>query len=248
MNAPSYSLRMRMFSLWAIGAMLFVATPAWAASGKTVPILMYHYIENPAVAKTRMGKNLSVAPATLQNQLSWLRQHGYETVTFHDWLQGTLPKKPVMLTFDDGYSDAYVNAFPLLKAQKMKGVFYIITDFVGKKGYLTWPQIEEMRDAGMEMGAHTEHHPDLRKIPLAQKKQEILGSIATLQKQLNISVVSFAYPSGKYDKTSVAILSGAHVPFAVTTKKNVALFQKTARTLPRLRIGDKTKLSAILTQ
>ena len=101
----------------------------------------------------------SVTPTLFESGLKHLSGRGVSPITLDDLLyaltQGReLPAKPVILTFDDGYEDNYMSAFPLLQKYNMVGHFFIISDFVnqGRPGYMTWPQIEEMAAAGQRFG------------------------------------------------------------------------------------------------
>jgi peptidoglycan/xylan/chitin deacetylase (PgdA/CDA1 family) len=210
-----------------------------------LPILMFHYIEDPAQAKDRIGKELSVSPAHLAQDLDWMASHGYRSVGFAQVQSGMLPLKPVMLTFDDGYEDAYVNALPALQSRGMTGTFYIITGKVGLPGYMTWDQIRIMQRDGMEIGAHTVHHPDLSRLTPEKQKEEIGGSMDALEKELAMPVLSIAYPSGKYDKDSLREAAREGIPYGVTTHRGIAGTGSRLE-LPRLRVKDSTSMARLL--
>lgn len=130
---------------------------AEADEGVELPILMYHSIlKDPA----RAGKYV-LSPDALAQDLDYLKGRGYETVTVADLLayvkEGTpLPEKPVMITFDDGYYNNYVYAYPLLKERKMTAVVSIIgkqTELFTENGqenaywsHLTTDRLQEMQD------------------------------------------------------------------------------------------------------
>jgi len=110
-----------------------------------------------------------VSPSRFESHLKYLKENGYQAITLDELLDflatgKSLPEKPVVLTFDDGYADNYTNAFPLLQKYGMTGHFFIITDFVNEQRveYMTWPQIEEMSAAGQRFGSHSRNHPDLK--------------------------------------------------------------------------------------
>lgn len=207
---------------------------------------MYHYIRTNVSPKDVMGIGLSVHPDTLDSQLSTLEKDGYVTTTFSALEKKNIPSKPLIITFDDGYEDAYTQALPLLKKHKMKAVFYIITGFVGTPNYLTWKQLEEMRDAGMEIGAHTVDHKNLSTLPSDKQQKEIDDSITMLQDKLDVTVNSFAYPSGKYNIWSLNILKRAGIPFAVTTQSGIASDGYYPLQLPRVRVKDATDITSVL--
>jgi len=125
-----------------------------------LPVLMYHSINS----KESKAGDYVITPAALRGDLEWLQKNGYHTVVVQDLLdyveQGTpLPEKPVMITFDDGYYNNYLNAFPLLKEFQMKAVISIIVGQTDKYSeldenrenysHLTWDQIKEMMDSGL---------------------------------------------------------------------------------------------------
>src|SRR5207249_1093407 len=102
---------------------------------------------------------------------------------------------------DDGYDDAYSAAFPVLKQYNMTATFYIVTGFVGHVHYMTWPQIEVMDRAGMEMAGHTVHHLGLPYLSPAVALREIADCRADLEQHLGHSVLDFAYPSGEFNQS-----------------------------------------------
>src|SRR5207245_385131 len=129
------------------------------------PIVMFHYIGSLPPNPDIFRKDLTASVDLFEGVLRYLTDQQATSVTLDDltdhWAGGPeLPKRSVILTFDDGYADAYDYAFPLLKQYGMVGTFYIITDFVGRPGYLSWDQIAEMDAAGMSIGAHSLTHPD----------------------------------------------------------------------------------------
>ncbi len=237
------------------GIMLFHighALPAAAGTGSVVthvkpfrvPILMYHYIRDLPRSRDKVGIGLTVTPATFEIQLDYLQKKGYHTVSFSQLSDSgaALPSKPIILTFDDGYEDAYTEAVPMLLKHKMTATFYIVTGFIGKKNYLTWEQLRAMTGSGMEIGAHTAHHLDLRKLTLAEQTREIANCIQLLQETLGIHIWSFAYPAGKYTATTMHLLEEAGVPFAVTTHKGIATELQDPLELPRVRMNNEVKM------
>jgi peptidoglycan/xylan/chitin deacetylase (PgdA/CDA1 family) len=169
-----------------------------------VPILMYHHIANTP-AYDALTASLQVTPTSFTQQMDYLKARGYHTITFNQlfdalYYNAPLPARPIILTFDDGYDDAYKFAYPILKAHGFSGMFYIITGKVGWQGQMTWQQMREMLLNGMQMGSHTIHHVDMGQVllnSLQQAQQELQISQLTLQKNLGIPVQQFCYPSGE---------------------------------------------------
>ncbi len=215
-----------------------------------VPILMYHYISVPPPDADKFRLDLSVAPDAFDAQMEYLAINGYRPIRLSDLvdnlLNGTpLPDKPIVLTFDDGYADHYVNAFPILKNYKFPATFFVITQFVeeNRPGYLTWAQIDEMARAGTEIGSHTLDHPDLRGKPVAFQTNQIAGSKAIIELRLGVTVKSFAYPSGQYDSRTIAVVRAQGYLAAVTEMQGLRQSSEEMFEMRRIRIRGSYAIS-----
>lgn len=165
-----------------------------------VPILMYHLIGPPDRPE---NDRLAVATQDFAAQMSYLDCAGYTPITVQrlfDAFDGTaaLPEKPIVLTFDDGWAGQYTNGFPILQQHGFVGSFAITTGFVDAGGpYMTWAQLKEMSDAGMEMMSHTVSHIDLGTSGDTEDARQITESKSTLEAQTGKTVDYFVYPSGE---------------------------------------------------
>ncbi len=188
-----------------------------------VPILMYHHIRENPHPDNPVWAALHITPAFLDQQLTYLETHGFHIITLDDVYAAifegkTLPEKPVVLTFDDGYRTFYENAFPLLKKHNMKAINFVITQGVGASAYLTWDEIAEMDKSGLvEFGAHTRHHPNLPDLSRGSQVDEIKGSKADLEAHLNKKIDWFAYPYGSYSDFAITVVKEAGFKGAVST-------------------------------
>jgi len=214
---------------------------------QALPIFMYHYIRRYSDPHDPIGVNLSVSPETFEEQLVWLQENGYQTV-FPNIFENlkALSFKPIILTFDDGYQDAYDSAFPLLQKYHMAGMFYLIVNRIGTAGYLTWDEIIEMQNAGMMFGSHTLSHPDLRNISQANLENEIKQSKLILEQKLGHSVNDFCYPSGKYNDEILMELKADGYQTAVTTASGIVNMKDDPFLLKRLRIMEHTDIQGLL--
>src|SRR3989440_4381845 len=188
----------------------------------SVPILMYHYIRDNPDPRDVLGANLSVSPREFRVQMEWLARNGYHPVDLDDlrsYLQGsgTLPSKPVVISLDDGYSDLYTAAYPLLRAYQFKAVAYIVTGFLGRPTNVTPAQVVEMNANGIEIGSHTVSHPDLTKLSGAELQRQLDDSKVTLEAILGHPVLDFCYPSGAVNPTVVHAVQAAGYQSATTT-------------------------------
>lgn len=172
-----------------------------------VPILAYHEV----VAD---GEMYSIDPKQFEAQLNYLKQEGYHSVSLHDVFEaregrGTLPDKPIVLTFDDGYEDNYTQALPLMEKYGFSGTVFIISSEPGEEEYLSWDEIRSMQDRHTEIGSHTVSHLALDEVPRAEKQQEIVDSKRVIEGQIGRPVEFLAYPFGAYDKDCFELLRDA---------------------------------------
>jgi peptidoglycan/xylan/chitin deacetylase (PgdA/CDA1 family) len=206
-----------------------------------IPILMYHHIAYYPPTASQLQRGLTISPADFEQQLSYLKQAGYQTVLLADLFKALyygqkLPLKPVILTFDDGYDNAYYNAFPILKKYKEKGSFYLISDLIGQPGRLTCPQAKEMLQAGMEFGSHSKTHPDFRRLLPETISFESLSSKITIEKALGDKIYFFCYPVGGYKPEDFSILKNQGYLLALTATNGATENSDHPFELPRLRI------------
>ncbi len=187
-----------------------------------VPILMYHYVREVDPVQDALGYRLSVTPDVFEQQLLWLKEHGYVTISMAhltECLNGqrTCPPNAVVLTFDDGYADAATEALPLLLKHGFTATFYVVPGFVGKPGYMDWEQIRLLHTSGMEIGSHSINHPDLSALDAEAVRVELTESRAIIEAELGVPVRSFCYPAGKYSDTVIELAQAAGYTNAVTT-------------------------------
>ena len=233
-------------------------TPDGQIRSARVPILMYHYISEPPPGSDAYRRKLSLDPEIFQQHLDYLQEQGYTTIRLADlisYLQRgfpELPPKPIVLTFDDGYKDNYLNAFPALRARGMIGTFFVITDFVDLAAsdpnyarYATWDAWKEMAAAGMEIGSHSRNHPDLRGKDTDYLVWQALGSSQTIEANLGQKPRVLAYPSGSYDRSVIDIFHSAGFWGAVTTQPGVEQDNQHLFELKRLRISNQTGVAEL---
>lgn len=218
-----------------------------AAPAVRVPILMYHYIQDPGPVKN----NLFIPPDVFDRQLQWLSDNGYCTVDLDRMMQifhGTdVPAcKPVVLTFDDGWESSYTNVLPLLQKHAMKGVFYVISGFVGRPNFLSAKQVKALADHGMMVQDHTVSHVDLRKVAERDARKQLGDSKLEIVAMTGHPVTHVAYPSGKYNSQVLATAASLGYVTGVTTHPGIASSQDDPLQLPRVRMQTGTRLSLAL--
>jgi len=127
----------------------------------------------------------------------------------------------------------------------MTAVVYIITQDIGKKAYMNKKELIEIQDYGIEIGSHTLTHPDLSTISPSSAKEEITASKTTLEKLLGEKILSFCYPSGKFNESVETMVKEAGYFFAVTTKTQITTFEDPFA-LKRDRMNHSTSISLYL--
>lgn len=215
----------------------------------TIPIFTYHHIRPlDSVASTDiLGKNLSVSPANFKNQMNDFIKLGYTSVDYRDLLdymqkKTQLPKKPAMINFDDGYTDVYTNAFPILEEDHLKASFAIITNDVGKFDYMNWDQIKDLKKNNFEIVSHTVNHPDLSKISSQKLVYELKESKRVLDTQLNQNTFVIVYPAGKYNDQTKLIASQQGYLFGRSFTYGKVVSKDTLLDIPAIRMKDGSKI------
>lgn len=226
-----------------------IAEPTPNGSSRTaqVPILMYHYLSEPPAGADIYRRDLSVTPSLFAQHLDRLLAEGYTTLRLDDLLlhltQGTpLPPKPVILTFDDGYRDNYVNAFPLLRERGMTATFFIVTDFIDlqRPEYLSWEMVRDMYAGGMAIESHGRNHASLANRDADYLVWQALGSLETIEFELGVRPRFVSYPAGDYDENTIRIFQSANYWAGVTTKQGATHSSDDLFQLRRVRVRGTT--------
>jgi peptidoglycan/xylan/chitin deacetylase (PgdA/CDA1 family) len=189
--------------------------PGWTPYTGPVPILEYHVLgAAPAGAPY---PELYVTRPDFHQQMDWLDSHGYEAVTLeaveNAWYHGaTLPRKPVVISFDDGYRPQFTYALPELRKHGWPGVLNLKAE-----GSDLYPSnVEAMIHAGWELAAHTIHHLDLTTLDAAQLTEEVAGSRKLLRREYGVPVANFCYPAGRFNETVIEAVEAAGYTGATT--------------------------------
>jgi len=198
---------------------------------------MYHVI-GPRPAGAPLPE-LYVSRTDFARQLRWLASHRYRAVTLgdvHEYWRGrrALPRKPVVLTFDDGYRGQFTIAGPLLRARGWPGVLNLEVAHVVHQD-LTPRMVRLLLADGWEVASHTLTHPDLTTLDARQLRREVGGSRRWLRRRFDVSVDFFCYPAGRYDRRVIGAVRAAGYLGATTTEPGLARRGRPF-TLNRIRI------------
>ena len=203
--------------LFAAAGKIFAQNVKEIAAGPKILVLNYHQVQDSHTS-------LAMPIADFEEQMEYLSSHGYVTITPDELYSGLngeleLPKKPVLITFDDGYADNYTNAFPILKYYGMRATIFVIPAFVSKyKNYLTWEELREMESGGITIESHTMNHYKLEELPDDEIRSELLNSKLILEENLGHPIEFLAYPTGTYNLHIAGIAKAVGYKGAFTIK------------------------------
>jgi peptidoglycan/xylan/chitin deacetylase (PgdA/CDA1 family) len=214
-----------------------------------VPILMYHVISAPQPGAPY--PELYTPERVFAAQMRALARRGYRGVTLAQvddyWRRGyALPRKPIVVSFDDGYLSHYTHARPVLHSLGWPGVLNLEVNNV-RPGDLTTRQVKALIAAGWEIDSHTITHPDLRTLTDARLRHELVASRAFIRSRFGVPANYFCYPAGRFDARVVAAVKAAGYRLATTTQPGLA--EPSARlTLNRIRVDGQDGVAGLISK
>ncbi|MBG9914905.1 polysaccharide deacetylase family protein [Bacillus sonorensis] len=199
-----------------------------------IPILMYHSISS--------GNSLRVPEAEFRGHMKWLKENGYYTLTPEEaytvLTEDKMPrKKSVLITFDDGYTDNYTKAYPILKEYGMKATIFMIGKSVNGSHHLTAKQMKEMSQNGISIESHTISHVELNGLTPERQLSEMTRSKKQFDAMFGQNTVMLSYPVGRYNETTLKLAKQAGYQMAVTTEPGAASRKQGMHALHRVRIS-----------
>ncbi len=203
-------------------------------------VLMYHRVDVSSPADPT-SQALTVSPAQFDAEMGVLARDGWEAISMDQYTLRLKLHQPtdrvILVTFDDGYSDQYRYAVPILVRYGYSATFFVNTGTIGRHNHLNWEQLRNMQDQGMSIEAHGVDHVDLAALPPARQALEIDRCVASLRQHLGAPVIAFAYPSGAFDAATMRIVAGSGMTFGFTTDASRRLWTNSPYDLSRIRIG-----------
>jgi peptidoglycan/xylan/chitin deacetylase (PgdA/CDA1 family) len=225
------------------GQEVVIPRRAWDLSGveaggyQIVPILCYHNLGVDSKGR------LLLAASKFEEQMRYLKANGYRVISLGDFvefarLERQLPRKAVVLTFDDGYRSFKQYAYPVLKELGFTATLFVYTDYIGAgRNALTWPDLRDLSAEGFDVEAHSKTHGDLRRTAgetdaqYARRMQAELGLPQELfRKNLGAPRPIIAFPYGSWDESLLARLGeyGYGAAFSVRRQGNASFVRPLA--------------------
>lgn len=184
--------------------------------GVKLPVLMYHGIVDTFNGKLEVGQSpYYITTSQFQSQMRYLHENRYRTVPLSQLIEMSNNNstsdngswdKSIFITFDDGYQNNYIHAFPILKQYSFNATFFIIVSRIGSNNYLSWEQLKQMANEGMEIQSHTLNHNPLEILSLTDVEKELRLSKEILEQKLRKSVTIVSYPHGSYNKKIIELV------------------------------------------
>ena len=232
-----------------------------------VPILLYHRVGTAEDCKRPVT---CTTVEKFEEQIQYLKGTGYHFASINEVVnyvkgKGALSSKSVAVTFDDGYADNYVHAFPILRRYGAKATIFVNTAFIGREvplkisqntfvevpkeradavfRFLSWDEIKEMYQGGIDFQPHCHTHPDLVKLEAELAKDELIRSKRILEETLGERRDFFSYPFGRYNNTVISLLKEHGFKAALAVRPGIAKPAMDVYTLPRTCVDSGFSLA-----
>jgi peptidoglycan/xylan/chitin deacetylase (PgdA/CDA1 family) len=231
-----------------------------------VPVLMYHHVNN------HKGDMVTITPETFEMQMHYLNKAGYKTLNTGELIShinGTLQlnEKSVMVTFDDGWIDNYVFAYPVMKKYGIKATIFLVTSWIdnagnaghvndsdiptheesssllmknkGQKVVLNWDMIREMKESGLvEFHSHTQNHMKCHHLNGNDLLEEVQQSKKRIEGRLGSDCTCLCWPMGRYNDLAVKTAEEAGYKALFTTNYGVVNENSDLFAIQRIAVKD----------
>lgn len=206
---------------------------------------MYHSLDES-------GSVVSVSPGVFAEQMAAVAKAGFVGISLrqavdHRKASGDWPARSVVITFDDAYANVHEHGLPTLKRFGFSATIYVIAGFVGRTNawaplplgmselpLMSWEQVRDAADTGVEIGAHTMTHPDLTKLSPEAIERELAESRDAIAERLGEKVETFAYPYGHTNGIAEGVAARMFAASCTTTLRRAS--NQPLNALPRVDV------------
>ncbi|WKZ30043.1 MAG: polysaccharide deacetylase family protein [Candidatus Dojkabacteria bacterium] len=217
---------------------------------KRIAVIEYHVVRNISSDQKSVYDDVTVPTDAFFYQMEYLANNGFTTLTFQDLAYHLeknipLPKKPVIVTFNDGHVTVLNNAQSTLKKFNQKAVVFMVTNYIGQSGYLSETAITDLIRAGnIEIASHTVSKVKLADVPREDMEKELRLSKLALETKFPIKVTTFAYPFDNYSDGVARFAQMTGYSFGVLTDEKLAVFPpELPMKVSRMRVTKEMSLN-----
>jgi len=193
------------------------------------------------IVQDQVGEWADVKLSVFDELLS-TAQNNHQSITridhWHETGQGQ-----IALSFDDGHVSDYEMVLPRLQAHHATATFFITPNFIGQAGYLSWYQVKQLHEAGMEIGSHSLSHPYSTTLSADQLLTEMQHSKDQIEQHIGADVKSFAYPYGDYSHQTHQVARSVGYRHICTSKPG--LCRTNSQIMSRNSIHSNTRIQEI---
>jgi len=219
---------------------------------------MYHKVDR-ILPGTRYPGN-HVLPDAFEEQLAELKRWNYQSITLEQWIaykekRAGLPRRPIIITFDDGYQSTYHTAWPILRRYGFSATVFLVAGLTGKTNawdveerqepLLSGSEIREMQSGGITFGSHTQSHRALTRIPLEEAARELADSRKILESLLDKPVTTLCYPFAKQNRAIRSLAREAGYSAAVIGRGGTNRVWTDPYALRRIKVDTSTAISEL---
>ena len=203
------------------------------------PVLMYHelVVAGRPLCRAEEGyARYCITDAALASQLAWLRTQGIRGCNISQTLELDANTPAVGITFDDGCETDLLFAAPRLLDARCDATFFIVTSWIGQRGYLTFLQLRELRALGFELGAHSRTHAFLPDLDAASLRSEIVQCKDELEQGIGERIAHFSCPGGRWSPQVSEVAREAGFRTVSTSRPGMVMSATDRFRLPRTAI------------
>ena len=173
-----------------------------------IAVLMYHEVaggDRFDEQRRRTHPDYILPAESFAWQMNWLAANGFQTLTARQLVRAVasgaferLPRRAVLLTFDDGFAGNYLEVLPVLQERRQVACFAITVQEIGRSGMMRWTEVGELARARMEIASHLYHHVAMERLSWPESQRELFNSRMELEARLGIPVPLLTLPHGSY--------------------------------------------------
>jgi peptidoglycan/xylan/chitin deacetylase (PgdA/CDA1 family) len=221
--------------------------------GPAIPVLLYHAI---TTSPSEWVGPFAVAPQNFERHMDLVIACGRTPLTVRELARGlrgvaSLPTRPVVITFDDGFADLIDTVAPILATRRLPATVFLTSGFVGGASpggdrMVSWAGARELSSAGFDVGAHSVTHPQIDVLRGAEQRFEVTACRRELQDGLGLPISEFAYPHGYSNRRVRSLVRAAGYESACAVRNAMSHPRDRIDAIARLTVTADTSENAVM--